>query len=565
MKVHSSSGTEKLQTDLSSKQLISSSSQMLISQEQKLASTKVEMGEVREENDKLKNLLTRIVDDYRSLQTHYFEIVQQEKGKTVKEASPATTPPKDIEEEQELVSLSLGSTILPGGLNKREEKSCIEINGNKEDNKNEEDNLKLALDYKFEGPGSKSEANVLSLSSDNSFEDTKDEEPGEPWPPSKIMKNFRAGDDDLSQQPQVKKARVSVRARCDAPTMNDGCQWRKYGQKIAKGNPCPRAYYRCTVAPGCPVRKQVQRCADDMSILITTYEGNHNHPLPVSATAMASTTSAAASMLMSGSTSSRTISTPISSTSASLHGLNFGLSDASRSRPFFLPTASVSSTPSYPTITLDLTAPPTSTTQPFAVNRLTSSNPKYPSTSFSFSSPETSTISTSWSNNYLGYGSQLYNKAPISSFSNVGRHAQDSILNSYLQKTANLKAPSTSSSSTPSFLTDSIAKAITSDPSFQSALAAAITSYVGNHGPNQAVQTGVEAPVGQAYGAKWGDQLNSSSSTFSATPCASSFLSSKSNGQNSSTQNGSNLTFSIGFPSSQSASTSPTENKDRIS
>ncbi|KAK1351553.1 WRKY-type transcription factor [Heracleum sosnowskyi] len=77
----------------------------------------------------------------------------------------------------------------------------------------------------------------------------------------------------------VREPRIVVQTTSDIDILDDGFRWRKYGQKVVKGNPNPRSYYKCTYV-GCPVRKHVERASHDLRAVITTYEGKHNHDVP---------------------------------------------------------------------------------------------------------------------------------------------------------------------------------------------------------------------------------------------------------------------------------------------
>ncbi|EOA35518.1 hypothetical protein CARUB_v10020726mg [Capsella rubella] len=79
-----------------------------------------------------------------------------------------------------------------------------------------------------------------------------------------------------------KVSRVYYKTEASDTTLvvKDGYQWRKYGQKVTRDNPSPRAYFKCACAPSCSVKKKVQRSVEDQSVLVATYEGEHNHPMP---------------------------------------------------------------------------------------------------------------------------------------------------------------------------------------------------------------------------------------------------------------------------------------------
>lgn len=100
----------------------------------------------------------------------------------------------------------------------------------------------------------------------------------EPEPKRRLKKDNSQSSDSVSKP--GKKNKFVVHAAGDVGICGDGYRWRKYGQKMVKGNPHPRNYYRCTSA-GCPVRKHIETAVENTKAVIITYKGVHNHDMPV--------------------------------------------------------------------------------------------------------------------------------------------------------------------------------------------------------------------------------------------------------------------------------------------
>ncbi|KAI6700578.1 hypothetical protein NL676_014902 [Syzygium grande] len=350
------------------------------------------------------------------LQMRFFDILQQE----AQEISSSNSSNEEAEEPQ-LVSLGLGR------MNNKKETS-------KSDDPTQDIKTSLTLGLDFKGEFSSKLAPDPHHKSQLELENPDEEEGKETCLSGKTRKTTCNGEDnEVSQPEQVKRARVCVRARCDTAT--------------------------------------VQRCPEDMSILTTTYEGTHNHPLPISARAMVSTTSAAASMLLSSSSTSTSDQSSLSG--STFHtGLSFSPYDShSRSRPFSFHPNPYSAL--NPTITLDLTHDALSTS------------------TMSHFKPKSNVGPTSlWGYDYTSGRPMLLPGYVRAQTGPIGQEKQPQQEQMNPSTTVDKDQQIYSQQS----LTETLTQVLTSDPSFRSIVAAAISSMVG----------GDKAPTGQGGTGRFG-------------------------------------------------------------
>jgi hypothetical protein len=92
-------------------------------------------------------------------------------------------------------------------------------------------------------------------------------------------RNAGTGKNNSCRKPVAAKVRkqVQVASVQETAALDDGLNWRKYGQKDILGALYPRAYFRCTHrhTRGCAATKQVQRTDADPLLFDVVYHGVH--------------------------------------------------------------------------------------------------------------------------------------------------------------------------------------------------------------------------------------------------------------------------------------------------
>ncbi|KAK9149805.1 hypothetical protein Scep_008562 [Stephania cephalantha] len=195
-----------------------------LSTEQQVGDLVEKINRVSVENKKLSEMLTVMCENYNALQIRLIDLKRNNSPNNIKEASPISKKRKtDQSDEQSHNNISSSN-----GEGDHYQHGNSEISSSEENANNNKKQIRIRED-----PNSKT--SVMYVHSDPS------------------------------------DSRLIVK---------DGYLWRKYGQKVTRDNPSPRAYFKCSFAPSCPVKKKVQRSVKDQSVLVATYEGEHNHPCP---------------------------------------------------------------------------------------------------------------------------------------------------------------------------------------------------------------------------------------------------------------------------------------------